>query len=375
MKILALIEGDNAVCCRYRIEAFAAAMLDLGVKLEVVEFQRGILNRIGNLRKAKSADVVILQRKLLPLWQLWLLRQWSRRLIYDVDDAVFQRDSNSSKGSKSRSRLAKYQATISKADLVIAGNTYLEQITTAWTTSGCVQYIPTCIDTGRYRPAVHRRVGAGARLVWIGQQATLQLLGQATEQLSAVSQRIDGMEFRQICDRSAEFPGFRVVPRPWSMATEAVDLAEGDIGIAWMPDDSWSLGKCGLKVLQYMAAGLPVVANPVGVHREMVVHGETGFLASTPQQWADAVSRLAADPQLRNKMGAAGRDLIEKQYSVAAWLPKFAGAVLDKAGASRLGCIFEKPSGDHHTDGREYIADETPGDPSIRSEVFTQGRI
>ena len=80
--------------------------------------------------------------------------------------------------------------------------------------------------------------------------------------------------------------------------TEAAELAEGDIGVAWMPDDSWSLGKCGLKVLQYMAAGLPVVANPVGIHREMIVHGETGFIASTPQQWAEAVARLAADPHI-----------------------------------------------------------------------------
>ena len=124
MKVLALIEGDNAVCCRYRIEAFAEAMADLGVGLEVVRFQKGILNRIGNLRKAKSADVVILQRKLLPLWQLLLLRRWSKRLIFDVDDAVFQRDSNSSKGSISRSRWAKYRAAASNADLVIAGNEF-----------------------------------------------------------------------------------------------------------------------------------------------------------------------------------------------------------------------------------------------------------
>ena len=76
----------------------------------------------------------------------------------------------------------------------------------------------------------------------------------------------------------------KVVFRPWSRETETAELAEGDIGIAYMPDDSWSLGKCGLKVLQYMAAGLPVVANPVGVHREMIVHGETGFLADTPER-------------------------------------------------------------------------------------------
>jgi len=327
MKVLALIEGDNAVCCRYRIEAFEEAMAELEMSLEIVQFRKGILARIGDLHKGKLADVVILQRKLLPLWQTSLLRKWARRLIFDVDDAVYQRDSNSSKGPESRSRSAKYRDIVSKADVVIAGNDYLKQITSTWTAAERVCCIPTCIDTRNYRPAVHQRVGSQARLVWIGQQSTLRTLGMAAEQLTAVAQRIEGMEFHQICDGAADIPGFRVVPRPWSIASEAADLAECDIGVAWMPDDSWSLGKCGLKVLQYMAAGLPVVANPVGVHREMVIHGETGFLASTPRQWSESVARLAADPQLRNKLGAAGRYLVEKRYSVAAWGSKFADVV------------------------------------------------
>jgi glycosyltransferase involved in cell wall biosynthesis len=89
------------------------------------------------------------------------------------------------------------------------------------------------------------------------------------------------------------------------------------------------MGKCGLKVLQYMAAGLPVVANPVGVHREMIVHGETGFLAETPGEWAEAVSLLANNPGLRARFGAAGRKLVESRYSTAAWGSRFAEILRD----------------------------------------------
>jgi glycosyltransferase involved in cell wall biosynthesis len=323
MEVLALIDDANAVCCRYRIEAFEQAMGREGLSLEIVRFDKGILRRIGNLHKAKQADAVILQRKLLPLWQTALLRRWARRLIFDVDDAIFQRDSNSGKGPDSRTRSGKFRAIVAKADAVIAGNDYLKQVAAALTAPGRVCLIPTCIDTQKYHPAVHKRAGPEARLVFIGQQTTLRLLGTAREQLAAIAQQIPGMEFRQICDGAADFPGLRVVLRPWSSESEAAELAEGDIGVAWMPDDSWSLGKCGLKVLQYMAAGLPVVANPVGIHREMVIHGETGFIASTPRQWAEAVARLAADPQLRNKLGAAGRYLAEKRYSVSMWAPRF----------------------------------------------------
>jgi glycosyltransferase involved in cell wall biosynthesis len=327
MKVLALIEGANAVCCRYRIEAFNNFLAERGISLEVHHIQKDVLGRIGSLRKAKQADAVILQRKLLPLWQILLLRNWARRLIFDVDDAVFQRDSNSSKVPESNSRLVRYRTTVRQADAVIAGNEYLRQVTLSWTKPERVWVIPTCIDTSKYRLAVHERVGSEARLTWIGQQSTLRLLGQAGAELAAIAQRMPVMEFWQICDCSADFPGFRVVLRPWSIATETADLAQGDIGIAWMPDDAWGLGKCGLKILQYMAAGLPVVANPVGIHKELVIHGQTGFLASTPRQWAESVAILAGDPLLRSKLGAGARELVEKRYDVAVWGSKFADIV------------------------------------------------
>ena len=118
-----------------------------------------------------------------------------------------------------------------------------------------------------------------------------------------------------------------MVLRPWSSDTEAQELAACDIGISWLPDDSFSRGKCGLKILQYMAAGLPVVANPVGVHREMIIDGQTGYLASSPEQWSAAIARLAADPALRRRMGQAGRRLAEERFSVARWGPQFAGLI------------------------------------------------
>lgn len=327
MKVLALIESANAVCSRYRIEAFEPYLTDRGIDLEVHQIQKGIFGRIGSLRKSKHANAVILQRKLFTRWQILLLHNWARRLIFDVDDAVFQRDSNSSKGPASQSRIARYRTTARLADAVIVGNEYLRQVTLTSSKPNRLCVIPTCIDTNKYIVAVHKRAGLAARLIWIGQQSTLKLLGNAGMEFAAVAQRMPEMEFHQICECKADFPGLRVVLRPWSMATEIADLAEGDIGVAWMPDDAWSLGKCGLKVLQYMAAGLPVVANPVGIHRELVIHGRTGFLASNPHEWAESVAVLAGDASLRCKMGAAGRELVEKRFSVAVWGAKFADLV------------------------------------------------
>src|SRR5207249_9771653 len=114
-----------------------------------------------------------------------------------------------------------------------------------------------------------------------------------------------------ICDRFLKFANLPVTRCRWSGEDEAGDLATADIGISWLPDDAWSRGKCGLKVLQYMAAGLPVVANPVGVQAELVRDGETGFLVRTPEQWQQAIGRLTHDPQLRQRLGQAGRRRVE----------------------------------------------------------------
>ncbi len=306
MRVLALIEKANEVCCRYRIEAYRPALAEYGMELEVVALRKGIMGRLGDLRKSRAADVVILQRKLLPLWQVTLLRNWADRLIFDVDDAIFQRDSNSSKGSFSRSRLARFRATACQSDAVFVGNDYLRLAALEWALPEQVSVVPTCVDLAKYPPVRHSRQLPDARLVWIGQASTLQTLGMAGEYLRATAARMPELEFRQICSRSTPFPGLKMVFRPWSSAAEAAELSEGDIGIAYMPDDSWSLGKCGLKVLQYMAAGLPVVANPVGVHREMIVHGETGFLADTPGEWAEAVFQLASRPELRGAIWRGG---------------------------------------------------------------------
>ncbi len=324
MKVLALTEAPNHVCYRYRIEAFAPALNARGWTLESLPLEPHTFARNAQLRAAAGADVVVLQRRLLPLWQLRMLRKAAKKLVYDFDDALFCRDSYSRKGPLSWARLAHFWATVYAADAITAGNRYLTEQAGAYVDSRRVYRMPTCVDPRLYPIAQHRRRGEKAKLVWIGQHSTLNCLNLAEAQLAAAGRRLPGLELRVICNRFPQLQDIAVVPRQWSAASETAEIADADIGISWLPDDPWSLGKCGLKVLQYMAAGLPVVANPVGMNCEMVIPGETGYLATTPEEWADAVERLAADPALRTRLGGAGRQLVEEQFDVRRWSLRFA---------------------------------------------------
>lgn len=338
MKVLAFTEGPNHVCYRYRLEAHAQALADRGWTLESQPLAPNTFERSPQLRAAQSADVVILQRKLLPFWQLSRLRRWSRVLIYDFDDALFCRDSYSRKGPGSWRRLAHFWATIYAADAVTAGNAFLAEQAAQYVGPEKVRLLPTCVSPERYAPARHVRRDRALRLVWIGQHSTLPCLHLANPLLEAVAARAPGVELRVVCNQFPRLHGVRVVPRQWSQATEAQEIADADVGVSFLPDDEWSRGKCGLKVLQYMAAGLPVIGNPVGMNCEMIDHGRTGFLCTTAAEWTEAAARLAGDPDLRTAMGVAARRAVEARYDVARWAPELA-RLIDRLSCARSGVV------------------------------------
>ena len=265
---------------------------------------------------------------MLPGWQLALLRRRARRLVFDFDDAIFHRDSYHQRGIESSALSERFARTVKAADRVIAGNNFLAA---AARRSGAryekVSVIPTCVEPASYQVAAH----AGhedLRLAWIGSASTLQGLERTRTLWEKLGREVKGVSMRIIADRTTNFSELPVTAVRWSEETEAQELAAADIGVNWMPDDEWSRGKCGLKILQYQAAGLPVIANPVGVHREMVMRGASGFLPENDADWIESV-RVLRDPALRKRMGSAGRASVELKYSTPGWSHSFVRAIVN----------------------------------------------
>lgn len=317
MRVLGLVEHLDHVCCRYRLAAFRDYLEAEGHELELQAIPDGLWARFKLWRSLGKADVAVIQRRLLSSWHLLMLRRYARRLIFDFDDAIFQRSSFSTKTSESSVRLRRFTATLHAADRIVTGNEFLREHVGRFVDASRVHVIPTCVQPAAYPLARHDRVQAGVQLVWIGSSSTVRGLEREADLLDTIADHVPGVQCKIICDRFPTFKRMPAIPAPWTQQTEARELAGADIGISCLPDDRWSRGKCGLKVLQYMAAGLPVVANPVGVQAAIVQDGETGFLARTPAEWIHAIRLLAANPDLRQRMGQAGRQLVEREYSVS----------------------------------------------------------
>ncbi|HSU69084.1 MAG TPA: glycosyltransferase family 4 protein [Tepidisphaeraceae bacterium] len=312
--VLVLANNLKQASFRLRVEAMIPLLALRGFKLDVQLRPKGWLagpklRRI--LRTAGDYHAVLLQRKFLEPGDANTLRVHARRILYDVDDAVMYH--NRPVGLVSRWRtIRRFHATARVLDHVIAGNEYLAEI---FRGQGCrVSVVPTVVDPDHYQVKVHEPTET-PRLVWIGSHSTIQYVQQFLPALEEAATRVPGLKLITIADATVTSGALPVEHVPWSRETEAANLCRGDIGIAPMPADPWTLGKCGFKIVQYMASGLPVVASSVGANAQLVRQGVTGFLPETTEQWAHAIETLAKDVQLRTTLGAAGRELARTDYS------------------------------------------------------------
>jgi glycosyltransferase involved in cell wall biosynthesis len=315
--ILFVSESLDASPTRYRATAFFDRLRCHGWEprhMAVV----GAWRRLALLNAVREAHVVVVLRKFFSPVFCRLLRNKNRRLILDLDDALFA-DEN---GTRSPSRERWFAGMARYVNAVWAGNDYLAQAALPYCPKTTV--LPTSVETSKYDQRIDPS-GDCFDVVWIGSSSTRKYLEALLPILGRAAKEIPGLRLKIIADFDLPAAGHLGVPTvavPWSSLSEARDLASSHVGVAYMPDDPWTRGKCGLKVLQYMAAGLPVIASATGVHREIVVDGQTGFLASDEAGWLAALRQLRFAASMRRLMGDAGRQRVMERYSASATFDK-----------------------------------------------------
>lgn len=288
------------------------------------------LHRIFRLISCRAYDLLWIEYEILPWLPDWVERILGRGAIpyiVDYDDAIFHRyDQHSSQWV--RSLLGhKIDAVMRNARLVIAGNAYLAE-KAAQSRAKWVEYLPTVVDSTRYRlkPSCKSSVFT---IGWIGSPTTAAYLKPLYAVLGRLNQHSE-IRFVLVGGYPKDIQSaFQVEYRPWAEETEAEQMLDFDVGIMPIPDEPWAYGKCGYKLIQYMACGLPVVASRVGANIRIVKDGVNGYLASTDKHWEQALRALQENPELRQAMGSQGRRDVEAHYSLQVAAPRLANLIRD----------------------------------------------
>lgn len=307
---------DEALLLRYKLGYYPLTI--------VISFY---VKRIKVLLFKKSYDLIWIEKEALPwfpFWIEWLLIR-GKPFILDYDDATFHNyDQNTNKILRFffHNRLDRLMA---KASLVMCGNLYLKERAIA---SGAenVVVLPTVINLKSYPIKryddlpLKNKDFYQCRIVWIGSPSTQKYLRLIKMALQALAKKHNFI-LRVIGVDDLCIPSVNIELFPWSEEKEAKLIRDCDIGIMPLFNTSWEKGKCGYKLIQYMGSGLPVVASPIGINKEIVCHGENGFLANNENEWIRSLETLLTNSALRSKMGLHGRQTVVKNYSLSVSAP------------------------------------------------------
>jgi glycosyltransferase involved in cell wall biosynthesis len=368
MSVLAVVQHgfDISPAQRYRIEQWQPLLeRDHGIRITYAPFIRrddykiilkpghvtrkaramlsGLGRRVADVSASAKVDCVYILREAAAIGPAVFERLLAARrpYIFDFDDAIFLPEvSEANRNFAFLKSHRKVESICRLATHVMAGNAYLA----AWARqhNNAVTVIPTTVDTDRYL-AFSRTDNDIPVIGWMGTPTTVTYLRDIRDVFVRLAET---HSFRLRVVGAPDFdylPGVDMETLPWSAQTEIDELSRFDIGVMPLRNDEWSRGKCGLKALLYMSLGKPVVCSPVGVNREIVAHGVNGLQAFTSEEWLQSFRQLLDSPDLRQRLGTAGRQTVVARYSARSQAPRVAAIFRDVA--SQRDPLRHRPAG------------------------------
>lgn len=341
-KILFIVQAPNGISPsqRFRLELYQRTLEESNMEYDIQSFIdistrkiiyqqgylfkkvfgviKGFLKRFAGLVSVSKYDFIMVYREASPIGPPvfeWIYAKLLRKkLIFDFDDAIWVpvvSDNNKLK------RFIKCSWKIKQicrwSHKVSVGNMFLYNYAIKYNKN--VVLNPTCVDTEYSHNVLKSHDADKVCIGWTGSFSTLVYLNQVVEALQELEKKYS-FDFIVIADKNPQLPlkGFKFLK--WNKETEITDLLQLNIGIMPLPDSEFERGKCGFKIIQFLALGIPAVASPIGVNKKIIQQDVTGFLCETKEQWYIALEKLLQDKALRARMGIAGRKEVERSYSV-----------------------------------------------------------
>lgn len=277
---------------------------------------RGFLKRIGDIRNADTYDLVYIFLWVSPLGKFFFekaLLNKAKKVIYDFDDSIFLDTTNWLQNILKSPK--KFNYLIENAHHVILSSPFNLDRCKEINLKHSVSYIPCSLDTSRFKP-IKNNIASDKKIVlgWTGTFSSIPYLNSIRHILIKLKEERD-FKLLLITNFEYEFPEMDLEVMEWKKESEISDLNKIDIGLYPIHMDEWSLGKGGLKIMQYMSIGIPGVATNYGTAQHIIDNASNGFLVSTDQEWLDVLKLLIDNENLRNKVGTQGLHDLEKNYS------------------------------------------------------------
>ena len=331
VRVTAYTGGRTVPSARFRVRQYIPELKRFGIEVResparfgsyppvsrTLRLSWGIMTlaeRFGAALSARDGHVTLLQREMLSTFAT-AERFTKAPRVLDVDDAIWLY------------RGGRFAASIARlCDTVICGNAFIADFFQKHAEN--VAVLPTAVDTDRFRPSETRKTSGVRVICWSGTSSGFRFLQAIEKALATVLRRDANRRLRIVSDARPRFesiPDESVEFVPWSEGVEVEAIQSADVAIMPLDDSPWSRGKCGYKLLTYMSCGIPVVATPAGMNRELLAKARAGVPAKTAREWVDGIEYLlnAEAPAL----GSAGRDLVIREFSVRALAPKL-GSIL-----------------------------------------------
>ena len=339
LKVLALTKYDRqAASSRHRFLNYIPLLAEQGIDItpmpllsnayvdrrlssqatDFIDVAQGFVHRVSTLIASRRFDVLWIEGELFPRMPALaerVLKALRIPYVVDLDDAIFHTYDLHPSSLFRRLLGRKIDVVLGHATAVTAGNAYLAE-RAVQAGAPRVVLVPTSVDHQAYA-RVERRANDKLTFGWIGSPATEHYLQTILPELRHLCCSLPAR--LRLIGTNHHLIGHDEELRIWKEETEIEELSACDIGLAPSTDDAWAQGKCGFKAIQYMASGLPVLAAGVGALRDIVIHGETGFCYRNAEEFTSFAEHLAADSELRGRLGAAGQRRVAAHYSINDW--------------------------------------------------------
>lgn len=319
MRVLFLVQGMEVAASRYRVLQYLPFLKEHGVEPTVLPFPKGFFDKIRVFKMIRHYDILFIQRKRFSFPWLQYIRMNAKQIVFDFDDSIMNRNSKANR-PESKTRARKFGKMVTSSDYIMAGNAFLMEKARLYTKN--VMVIPSPIDMSLYSQKNYPENNHTVTLGWIGAHGSIHYLEKMKSLFETLGEKYNTVKLKVVCDVFFDCDNMVVEKKLWNEQDEVRDIQSFDIGLMPLINDPWSHGKCGLKILQCLAAGVPVVCSPFGINREIVEDGVHGLWAETEEEWSEKLEILINDKDLRERMGREGRRKVARDYSLETHAPR-----------------------------------------------------